>query len=310
MVGVNLRDLADSALDLTIAPGFSRIGYLARHGAWDQLPRLDGRTVAVTGVTGGIGRATADGLAALGADLVLLVRNTKRGDEIAKELGGNARVVECDLADLDSVRAAAAQIDTLHVLVNNAGVLPAERSFSPQGFELTFATNLLGTFALTEALLPVLKAGAPSRIITVSSGGMYSAPLDLEALKGTTGDFDGVRAYALTKRAQVVLTHEWARRLEGTGVTVHSMHPGWVNTGGLQESLPRFSKVAGPILRTPEQGADTIVWLAAAAEPATTSGEFWHDRRVRTEHRVGKTRERPGDPERLYDLCHTLTTES
>lgn len=309
MLGVSIHDLVDSALDRAIAPGFSRIGYLARRRTWAELPRLDGRTVAITGATGGIGRATAQGLAALGADLVLLVRDTKRGAEVAEECGG-ARVVECDLADLASVRAAAAQLDTLHVLINNAGVMPAERTRSPDGFELAFATNVLGTFALTEALLPVLRAGAPSRIITVSSGGMYSQPLDLDAMQGTTGDYDGVRAYALTKRAQVVLTDEWAGRLRGTGVTAHSMHPGWVDTGGLQASLPGFARIAGPILRTPEQGADTILWLAAAPEPAETSGGFWHDRRLRPEHRLRKTREQPGDSARLYDLCRTLTTES
>jgi dehydrogenase/reductase SDR family member 12 len=308
-MGVGFRDLLDAALDRTVAPGFSRIGYLARRGAWEALPRLDGRTVAVTGVTGGIGRATAEGLAGLGADLILLVRNTERGEEIAEELGG-ARVISCDLADLDSVRAAAAQIDTLHVLVNNAGVMPKERAFSPQGFELTFATNVLGTFALTEALLPVLEAGAPSRIITVSSGGMYGQRLDLDAIKGTTGSFNGVTAYAITKRAQVVLTDEWAHRLAGTGVSAYSMHPGWVDTGGLRDSLPGFARLTAPILRTPEQGADTIVWLAAADLPAGADGGFWHDRRERPEHRLPKTREQSGDGARLYDLCRSLTTES
>lgn len=303
-----LDRLIDTTLDVTVAPGFSRIGYAIRSRSWADIPRLDGRTVAVTGATAGLGRATAAGFARLGADVILLVRDRARGAHVAEEIGG-ARVVECDLADLRSVRAAARQIDTLHVLVNNAGVLPAERTLSRDGFELTFATNVLGMFALTERLLGVLRADAPARIVNVSSGGMYSRRLDLEDLQATRGGFDGVRAYALTKRAEVVLTKEWARRLAGTGVTVHAMHPGWADTPGVQSSLPRFRRVTAPILRTAEQGADTILWLAAADEPAASSGGFWHDRRLRPEHRLPTTRERPGDAERLYEICRSLTAE-
>ncbi len=304
-----LARLADATLDLTVAPGFSRIGYELRSRSWSRLPRLDGRTVAVTGATAGLGRAAAAGLAELGADVVLLVRDTARGEQVAAEVGG-ARVVECDLASLTSVRAAAAQLDVLHVLINNAGVLPAARSASADGHELTFATNVLGMFALTEALLPVLQDHAPARVINVSSGGMYSSRLDLDELQDPSGEFDGVRAYAQTKRAEVVLTKEWARRLDGTGVTVHAMHPGWADTPGVQSSLPRFRRLTAPILRNAAQGADTILWLAAAEEAAAGSGGFWHDRRRRPEHRLPNTRERPGDAARLYDLCRTLTEES
>ncbi|MBO9534841.1 MAG: SDR family NAD(P)-dependent oxidoreductase [Solirubrobacteraceae bacterium] len=301
----------DTALDTLVAPGFSRLGYAVRSRGWADLPRLDGRTVAITGPTGGIGEAAAEGLAALGASLILLVRNPEKGRALAAKLGGSPRVIECDLSDLASVRAAAAQIDELHVLINNAGVMPDAYATSADGFELTFATNVLGMFALTEALLPALKASAPGRIITVSSGGMYGQRLDVEAVQGTakTGeDFSGVRAYARTKRAEVVLSDEWARRLAGTGVSSYSMHPGWVNTPGLQQSLPGFARLTGPVLRTPEQGADTIVWLAAAPEAEVPSGGFWHDRRTRPEHRMRKTHEAPGDAARLYDLCTTLTT--
>ena len=195
------------------------------------------------------------------------------------------------------------------MLVNNAGVLPPERTVSADGYELTFATNVLGMFALTEALLPVLTACAPARVINVSSGGMYSSRLDLDELQDPSGEFDGVRAYAQTKRAEVVLTHEWARRLAPTGVTVHAMHPGWADTPGVQSSLPRFRRLTAPILRTPAQGADTILWLATAEEPAAATGGFWHDRRRRPEHRLPTTRERPGDAERLYELCRELTAD-
>ena len=113
--------------------------------------------------------------------------------------------------------------------------------------------------------------------------------------------------YARTKRAQVILTELWAKRLAGTGVVVHAMHPGWVDTPGVASSLPRFHRLTGPLLRSPEQGADTIVWLGAAAEPGESSGGFWHDRRRRPTHRVPWTRETPEDRERLWRECERLT---
>ena len=113
--------------------------------------------------------------------------------------------------------------------------------------------------------------------------------------------------YARTKRAQVILTELWAKRLAGTGVVVHAMHPGWADTPGVASSLPRFHRLTGPLLRSPEQGADTIVWLGAAAEPGESSGGFWHDRRRRPTHRVPWTRETPEDRERLWRECERLT---
>ena len=114
--------------------------------------------------------------------------------------------------------------------------------------------------------------------------------------------------YARTKRAQVILTELWAERLAGTGVVVHAMHPGWPDTPGVASSLPRFHRLTGPLLRSPEQGADTIVWLGAAVEPGGSSGGFWHDRRQRPTHRVPWTRETPEDRERLWHECERLTS--
>ncbi len=145
-------------------------------------------------------------------------------------------------------------------------------------------------FLLTGLLLPVLEAGAPSRVIQVSSGGMYTQRFDLATLEMGPEEYDGTVAYARAKRAQLVLLHEWVRRTAGTGVAFHAMHPGWADTPGIRDGLPRFAKVMGPLLRTAEQGADTIVWLATATEAVESTGGFWLDRKVRWEHKAPWTR--------------------
>jgi len=205
------------------------------------------------------------------------------------------------------VRAFATQFSArhrgLHVLINNAGVLAGERDLSADGHELTFATNVLGMFVLTNELLPQLLSGAPSRVINISSGGMYTARLDASDLESGSGDYSGTAAYARSKRAQVVLTELWAERLRGTGIVVHAMHPGWADTPGVAHSLPTFHRLTGPLLRSPEEGADTIAWLASAPEPAQSSGLFWHDRRARPTHRVPWTHESESGRRELWEAC-------
>jgi dehydrogenase/reductase SDR family member 12 len=139
---------------------------------------------------------------------------------------------------------------------------------------------------------------------------MYTQRLHLDDLQMERGEFDGTVAYARTKRAEVVLTELWAQRLEGSGVVVHAMHPGWADTPGVRSSLPTFYKSTRPLLRTPEQGADTIVWLAAAAEPARSTGGFWHDRRRRPTHRLPWTRESVAEREALWAACERLTSDN
>jgi len=217
----------------------------------------------------------------------------------------------CDLSDIQSVRRFAerfsAQAERLDVLVNNAGVLAARREVSRDGIELTFATNVLGPFLLTNLLLPLLERSAPARIINVSSGGMYTQRIRVDDLHSERGEFDGPTVYARTKRAQVILTEMGAKRLEGRGVVVHAMHPGWADTPGVETSLPRFYRLTRPLLRTPEQGADTIVWLGAADEPARSTGLFWHDRRPRPTHLLPWTRESQQEREQLWAQCAQLS---
>jgi NAD(P)-dependent dehydrogenase (short-subunit alcohol dehydrogenase family) len=130
---------------------------------------------------------------------------------------------------------------------------------------------------------------------------MYSQPLTVSNLQSSEGEYNGTNAYARTKRAEVVLAEEWAQELAGAGVTVNSMHPGWVDTAGVRDSLPTFRRITGPFLRNEAEGADTIVWLVAADEAADESGTFFHDRQARPTHRMNKTREQPGQRERFME---------
>lgn len=315
---MHLPRLVDAALDRLVVPGYSRWGYAARHATWHDLPAsaLTGRTVIVTGASAGLGRATAAGLAALGADVEIVVRDLDRGERTRAELAAEypdttMRVARCDLADLEDVRRYAADVrdrlPALHGLVHNAGVLPAERGESPQGHELALATHVLGPFLLTRELRPVLRAGStptdPSRVVFVSSGGMYTAPLRTDDPEFREGRYSGGAAYARTKRMQVVLSELLADDLADDGIVVHSMHPGWADTPGVAGSMPGFHRLTGPLLRTSEQGADTAVWLVAAAEPGHCSGLFWHDRAPRPTHYLPRTAETPAGRAALWTLC-------
>jgi NAD(P)-dependent dehydrogenase (short-subunit alcohol dehydrogenase family) len=308
----------DTVFDRTVVLGYTRVGYGLRERTFKPtgLPPMDGKVVLVTGASSGLGFAAAEGFARLGATVRLLARDERRGEtartQIAAQSGnGDVQLDLCDLAELDSVRRYAqllrAQTPRLDVLVNNAGALPHERTVSADGIELTFATNVVGPFLLTNLLVPLLAASDPGRILNVSSGGMYAQRVHLDDLQMAHERFDGATAYARSKRAEVMLTEEWARRLPSSTVVAHAMHPGWVDTPGLKSSLPRFYGLMKPLLRTPAQGADTIVWLGAAAEPARSSGCFWHDRRRRPTHLVPWTKQMPAERERLWVECERLS---
>jgi dehydrogenase/reductase SDR family protein 12 len=312
-----IDSLLDTILDRTVVGGYTSVGYRIRGRTWhaSDLQRLEGKVVVVSGATSGIGLAAAEGFARLGASVRLLVRSEERGAQARAALtertqNSEVRISVCDLSSLESVRACAARLaeeERLDVLVNNAGVMTPQRELSADGIELTLATNVVGPFLLTNLLIPLLEESAPARIINVSSGGMYTQKLRVDDPQNERGQFDGPNAYARTKRAQVILTELWAERLADTGVVVHSMHPGWVDTPGVRSSLPRFYEVTRPLLRTPAQGADTIVWLGAAGEPGRGSGRFWHDRRPRPTHLLPHTRETPPERERLWAACERLS---
>ncbi len=168
---------------------------------------------------------------------------------------------------------------------------------------MAFATHVLGPLALTIALRAQLQADRDARVIWVSSGGMYSAPL-VDDLEFGKGDYSGVRAYARTKRMQVVLAELLADHFAEPGdPVVHSMHPGWAATPGITGSIPGFARLVKPILRSPASGADTAVWLAAADLPSHSSGRFWHDRSVRPTHVLPWQDDDPALRDHLWQVC-------
>jgi dehydrogenase/reductase SDR family protein 12 len=177
----------------------------------------------------------------------------------------------------------------IDVLINNAGAMFSERGLTSEGLEQTFALNLLSGFVLTESLVPKLIESAPARIINMSSGGMYSRGLDMADLQNSV-DYKPADAYAHTKRAQVILTELWAKQLQRDGVGVHAVHPGWTDTDGVRHSLPTFAKMSKPFLRSPAEGADTMVWLAASDPESLNTGLFWHDRAPRPTHYMKGTK--------------------
>ncbi|MDQ6835194.1 MAG: SDR family NAD(P)-dependent oxidoreductase [Actinomycetota bacterium] len=311
-----IGSILDTVLDRSVVGGYTRLGYRLRSPWWDDGPdsSMAGKVVLITGATSGLGLAAATGFARLGASVHLLARDASRGEDaratVAEQAqGGEVRLELCDLAQLESVREFAqrftATTPRLDVLVNNAGVMTSERTLSADGIELTFAVNVVAGFLLTEQLLGPLRAPALGRIVNVSSGGMYTQRLDTDDLR-SEHNFDGTAAYARSKRAQVILTEMWAQRLAAASVVVHAMHPGWADTPGVRSSLPRFYRLTRPLLRTPAQGADTIVWLGSARSPGASSGRFWHDRAQRPAYLLPGTRESQADRERLWTQCERL----
>lgn len=312
-----MSSFIDRALDATIAPGWSNIGYKVRKRSWEPIDdSLTGRTVIVTGATSGLGKAASFALARLGADLILVGRNPEKTERVRSEIvaeSGNDKVRReiADLSLMTEIRSLAKRLlasePAIHVLVNNAGTLFTERSVTSEGIESTLATNLLGHFLLTNLLIPKLVESAPARIINVASGGMYSQRISISNLQNDHGEYKGAAAYARTKRGQVILTEMWAEQLKDAGVTVSSMHPGWADTPGVVESLPTFYKVTKPFLRTPAEGADTIVWLAANDEAAGRSGLFWMDREPRPTHKTNRTRESSEKRQELWEALSELS---
>lgn len=308
----------DRALDAAVVPGFSRIGFALRsrieHWAEVSSMSMAGRTVVVTGPTSGLGAETARVLAMTGAHLVLVGRNPDKCNAIAAELHAMQTspvvdTVRAEMGDLESVASASNEIarrfPRVDVLVHNAGALLNERELSPQGIEQTVASHVVGPHLMTTVLRDVLRA-AHGRVVTVSSGGMYAAPLPQlqkgEHLEMT--EYDGTRQYAIAKRAQVTLNRMWAEH--EPAVEFAAMHPGWADTPGVQESIPLFRTVTRPILRTAAQGADTIAWLAAVNPLPRESGLFWCDRAVREIHKVPSTRRSDNHDARvaLWNWCN------
>ena len=286
-----MANLLDSAMEAVPPLAYTSLGFGLRRrlGGWQPLAAgsLAGKVVVVTGASRGIGEVTADALEAAGATVERVSRS-----------GGRA----ADMSDLDSVRELAAALRAEHehidVLIHNAGAISETRTETADGVEMTWALMVLGPVLLTELLADRLAGG---RVVWVTSGGMYTQRLHLEDLEFERGEFDGTIAYARCKRAQVDLVAEYAARgLPAPGAVSVAVHPGWADTPGVEESLPSFHKIMGPVLRTPAQGADTMVWLAGTDEPLQ-NGALYFDRRPRSVARLPKTATSAEDRRRLWD---------
>ena len=263
----------------------------------DTLP-MAGKVVLITGGTGGIGKATAIGLAAIGARVGITGRDLARTEEAAVEIravSGNP-AVDAFAADMSSQaevrRLAAAVLDAyprLDVLVNNVGGFWAHRHSTADGLERTLALNHLAPFLLTNLLLDRLKASAPARVVTVSSGEQARGRIDFEDLQGAR-DYSAQRAYSQSKLANVMFTNELARHLQGTGVTANSLHPGVVRTNfGAEDQAGFFAVMGGmvrPFLKTPAEGAQTSIYLASSPNLEGVTGQFFADRKPKIAHKV------------------------
>lgn len=296
-------DVIDAVIEVPVVTSFTNVGFEIRKrlGGWKAVSSYDltGKVILLTGATSGLGNAAAMQLAQNGATLVLVGRKAERNQRTVEEIikaTGNAAItqVAADMGNLTEVRKLADHVlnehDRLDVLIHNAGALTNERQVAPDGTESTIASQVVGPFLLTGLLLERLAESAPSRVITMSSGGMYSAKVTVDSLEMPADSFNGTKQYALAKRAQVTLNEMWAQQFGSLGITFHSMHPGWADTPGVDTALPTFSKVMGPLLRTAEQGADTLVWLAADPAALQSNGGFWLDRRRRDIHKLWTTK--------------------
>jgi NAD(P)-dependent dehydrogenase (short-subunit alcohol dehydrogenase family) len=277
---------------------------------------MKNKRVLTTGPTSGVGKEIALQLAELGAEVILACRDVKKGSEVASEISQqtgskNVIVMQIDTSSQESIREFAREFRKkyrrLDVLINNAaisrGALPKVNS--ADGIELTFATNVLGYFLLTQELLPVLEKSAPARIINVASS--YASDLDLDDLQFGRRPFESFRAYAQSKACDRMLTWALARRLKGSGVTANAMTPGLITETELYRNAPpelvqRLTQYSGG--RTSAQGADTAVWLASAPEWEDVSGKFFEDRaELECEFRNKK------NEEKLWKICEELVNK-
>jgi NAD(P)-dependent dehydrogenase (short-subunit alcohol dehydrogenase family) len=275
---------------------------------------MSGKVCVVTGASSGIGKAASLVLAQFGAEIILVCRDKARDEAALAEVraaatAGAARLEIADLSSLQEVRDLAgrlASLDGLDVLINNAGLVLGDHRITADGFEYTFALNHLAPFLLTNLLREKLAASAPARVITVSSSAHQAARLDLADLQ-LAGHFNGWRAYSNSKLANILFTTELARRLTGTGVTANCLHPGTVNTGFGRDGsrvLRLGLDLGRRFLRTPGQGADTVVYLASSPDVEGATGGYYVRRKLRAPSRAAQDQ---ATARRLWEISAELT---
>ncbi|HSJ90943.1 MAG TPA: SDR family NAD(P)-dependent oxidoreductase [Ilumatobacter sp.] len=304
------KNVVDTLIEGPVVTSFTSIGPAVRSRLDDWAPLdsydLTGRRIVLTGGTSGLGLAAAERFTALGATLFVVGRSRDKTQRVCAELPGpgTATAVIADMGEIEQVRAASNEIldaGGADTLIHNAGALSAERRTNSDGIEATVASQVVGPHVMTKLLIPALSQAAPGRVITMASGGMYAAGLTVRNLQMSEDEYGGSDQYARAKRAQVTLNEMWPDHVDASKVVFHAMHPGWADTPGVEASLPTFRKVMGPLLRSADQGADTLVWLVADDAATTSSGDFWLDRRRRSIHKLPTTK-KTDTPERRAQL--------
>ncbi|KAK5889958.1 hypothetical protein CesoFtcFv8_013532 [Champsocephalus esox] len=297
---------------------YTKSGYeaAAKHFvAADLDVNLSGRSFMITGANSGIGKATAQEIASRGGTIHMVCRNEGRAEAAKEEIVERSKNqnVHVHIVDMSSAREVwefaqnFSQSHTVHVLINNAGCMVNQRELTEEGLEKNFATNTLGTYILTTALIPALKKVEDPRVVTVSSGGMLTQKLNVDDLQFEKGTFDGTMVYAQNKRQQVILTDRWASQHKE--IHFSCMHPGWADTPAVQTSMPSFHAKMQNKLRTEAMGGDTAVWLSvSAAAIKQPSGRFFQDRKaVATHLPLASTRSSPQDEEKLQAVLDEFT---
>jgi dehydrogenase/reductase SDR family member 12 len=289
-------------------PSYSAIGYWARRIFWRRRTGdFRGQTWLVVGGSEGIGGAAARAAVEGGATVICVGRNAAKLEAFAQSCVHPGKV-EMQVADCSLQRDVWSLLERLgarggklDVVINNVGIQKRDQILTAEGLETSFATNILSHYLITRELLARGLLSAQATVIEVSSGGMYNHPLVVADLNITGAGYLGVRAYGLSKRAQVAMTQYWRGKFTGSGMRFYVMHPGWVNTAAIGRSMPRFKAILGPILRTDPQGADTIVWLAGRRPAQKSDASIWFDRRERPPHIYPRTRQGNDTPQALVD---------
>jgi dehydrogenase/reductase SDR family protein 12 len=306
---------------LRFTPSYSQIGYYARCLLWRRLKGdFRGQTWLVVGGSEGIGGSAARSAVNGGATVICIGRDTAKLQAFAQSTAHPERVIaeQADFSRMTQVMDLADRVERrglkIDVLVNNVGIQKRDQIITAEGLETSFATNILSHYLFTRELLARGLLAADASVIETSSGGMYNHPLNVKDLNITGEGYLGVRAYGLSKRAQVSLTEHWRRQSAGTPRRYYVMHPGWVDTAAVGRSMPRFRATLKSVLRKDHQGADTIVYLAERRPEQRSDDSIWFDRSEREPHIFARTRDTRDTPESLAAFleqqCQALLGDS
>ncbi|MFX1572763.1 MAG: SDR family oxidoreductase [Promethearchaeota archaeon] len=274
---------------------------------------MKGKICMITGANSGIGKATAIGLAEMGANIIMICRDKERGKKAQEEiidLTGNTNVdlFICDLSSQESIRKLVSEFkkkyQSLNVLINNAGLMLSKRTLSVDGVEMNFAVHHLAPFLLTNLLLDMLKKSAPSRIINVTSAAHKTAKINFDDLQSENKKYRLFKVYGISKLAAMLFTYELSRRLEGSGVTVNAVHPGVVNTN-LSRDHSAFSRgFAKLFFKSPREGAQTSIYLATSPDIEGVTGKYFIKKEPRESSKESYNKK---DAKRLWEISSEMT---